>query len=135
MQREVACLFHTRPKIRASVAMMLRIAENTFNRSIINLANYTIWREISRKEWSLRQKHLIKQLLRIIAFSDSSFANNDDLGTPLGYVVLMTDDTERMYWLTFANYKCRRVVRSVSGVETYALADFFDAAYSIAHYI
>lgn len=43
----------------------------------------------------------------------------------LGYIIQVTDKSERISWLSYAWYKCRRVVRIVLGRETYTIADYF----------
>lgn len=74
-----------------------------------------------------------KEFFRIIASSDFSFANCENYGTQLGYIILLTDKSKRISWLSYANYKCRGVVRSVLGEEKYAMADCFDTAYILKY--
>lgn len=71
--------------------------------------------------------------VKIIAYSDYSFSNCDDLGTQLGFVILLTDNTNRQNWFPYASYRCRRVVTSVPAGVTYAFADGFDTAYTIKY--
>lgn len=72
--------------------------------------------------------------LKMVTYSDPSFANCDDMGTKLlCFIILLTDDTGKANWLTYSSFKCRRVDRSVLAGETYTFADCFDAAYAIKH--
>lgn len=68
-----------------------------------------------------------------MAIFHASFAICEDLGTQLRYIILLVDNTKRVSWLSYASYKCRRVVHSVLSGEIYAMADFFDAAFLITH--
>lgn len=61
---------------------------------------------------------------------DVSFANNQELSSGLGHVIVLTDDARHGDKLSYARYKSKSVVRSVLGVETYAFADCFNQAYS-----
>lgn len=47
--------------------------------------------------------------------------------------MFMADDAGQINWLMFTSYKCQRMVRSVSGGETYTFNDCFCAAYSITY--
>lgn len=47
----------------------------------------------------------------------------------------MTDATVRVNLLAFASCKCGHIVLLLLRVGTYALADIFEAAYSITHYL
>ena len=67
-------------------------------------------------------RHLLYQKLDIATFkikvyADASFANNPDYSSQLGYIVLLTDDTNKAHVITYASYKSRRVTRSVLGAE------------------
>lgn len=98
---------------------------------MVKLAIVTIRKAKQNNHLRLIQHNLSKEYLRLIAFSDSSFANNDDLGTQFGLIILTKDSNHRANWLIISSYKCRRVVWSVLGADTYSFADYFDAAYSI----
>lgn len=87
--------------------------------------------------------------MKVIAFSDSSFANCRllqfanlksekaiiffNLGTRLGFAVLVADDTNRIYWLQYSSYNCRHTVRSVLRGKIYAFADFFDVCFVLKY--
>ena len=65
--------------------------------------------------------------LRLIAFSDASFANNVDFSNQIGYVIILADDN-RCNLLQWSSTKCKRVTRSVLASELYAMIHTFDAA-------
>ena len=76
---------------------------------------------------------LDEESLHVVAFADSSFANNLDLTSQLGIMILLTDSSGSANVLHFNSYKSKRVVRSVLGGETYAFADAFDISFTIRH--
>ena len=82
---------------------------------------------------TLKHHVLNEDSLRLVVFSDASFANNPDLSTQLGYVVVLADGTGRSNILHFSSYKSKRVVRSVLAGETHAFADAFDVAFTMRH--
>ena len=59
--------------------------------------------------------------LQIVVFTDSSFANNSDYSSQIGFVIVMTDDKKAnvIHW---SSVKCKRVTRSVLASELYAMA-------------
>lgn len=69
----------------------------------------------------------------MVAFSDSDFANFDDIETQFGLIIFLSDDTGNANWLIYLSYKCLCVVLSVLAGEIYAFSDLFDAVYVIKH--
>lgn len=69
--------------------------------------------------------------LRIVAFTDSSFANNKDLSSQIGYVIVLADAQNNANIIHWQSSKRRRVTRSVLASELYALSLGFDVAATI----
>ena len=69
--------------------------------------------------------------LRLVVFTDSSFANNRDLSSQIGYVIALTDDTLKANIVHWSSVKCKRVTRSVLASELYAMAHGFDMGAAI----
>ncbi len=63
--------------------------------------------------------------LRLMIFTNSSFANNRDLFSQIDYVICLTD-SKRANIVHWSSIKCKRVTRSVLAAELYALAHDFD---------
>jgi hypothetical protein len=78
-------------------------------------------------------QNLELETLRIVAYSDASFANNDDLTSQLGFIVFLTDGTGRCNLVHASSHKCRRVTRLILGGEVLAFADAFDYAFTLRH--
>lgn len=66
-------------------------------------------------------------------YPDASFAENSNITSELGYIVMLADKSEKCIVLHFASYKGRRVCCSVLGAEFNAFGDAFDYAYVISH--
>lgn len=71
------------------------------------------------------------QTQRIITFTDSSFANNRDQSSQVGYVILLADAQNNANIIHWQSVKYRRVTRSVLASELYALSLAFDVAATI----
>lgn len=69
--------------------------------------------------------------LRIVAFTNSSFANNKNLSSQIGYVIALADAQNNANIIHWQSIKCRRVTRSVLASELYALSLGFDVAATI----
>jgi hypothetical protein len=65
--------------------------------------------------------------------SDSSFANNPDLTSQIGYTIFIVDDAGRANLVCRSSRKCRRVTRSVLAAELYALSAAYDMGYGLRH--
>ena len=63
-----------------------------------------------------------------MVFTDASFANNRDLLSQIGFVIVLTDRNQDANILHWSSIKCKRVTRSVLASELYVLAHGFDIA-------
>jgi hypothetical protein len=96
----------------------------------------------------LKYVNLDLESLQLLVFTDASFANNRDLSSQIGYVIVLADKrnaiasdvpTSNAANATVANanilhwssIKCKRVTRSVLASELYAMAHGSDMAFAI----
>ena len=68
------------------------------------------------KNLALPYGSLDRETLHLRAYTDASFATNDDHSSQLGFVVLLCDAEDRCHILDFASRKCKRVVRGSVGI-------------------
>jgi hypothetical protein len=78
----------------------------------------------------LRFVRLDIQSLKLIVYTDASFANNQDLSSQIGFVIVLSDgiNANILHW---SSIKCKRVTRSVLASELYAMAHRFDTGAAI----
>ena len=69
----------------------------------------------------------------IRGYSDAGFANNDDLKSQLGMVILLVDENHNACILHYASWKSRRLVRSILAAEFYAFVSWNGYCQIIAH--
>ena len=62
----------------------------------------------------------------MIVFIDASFANNRDLSSQIGYVLVLVDGTGYTNIIYWSSTKYKRVTRSVLASELYSIAYGFD---------
>lgn len=73
-------------------------------------------------------------------FMDGSFANNADLNSQIGFIIMLTNETHptdgsfmiknnTVHW---SSTKCKRVIRSVLASEIYTIVNGFDIGLTIA---
>jgi hypothetical protein len=84
--------------------------------------------QINNASRGLRFVELDPETLRLIVFTDSSFANNQDLTSQIGFVIVLADKTDKANIIHWSSIKCKRVTRSVLASELYAMAHGFDMA-------
>lgn len=75
----------------------------------------------------LRYVRLDPSTLKLVVFTDASFANNRNLSSQIGFVIVLADATNRANILHWSSIKCKRVTRSVLASELYAMTHGFDA--------
>lgn len=122
---------YTRPEISAVVNFLSQITEKSFGKDKIKMLNDAIQFLKKHPDRGLKMIKLDTQSIHIKAFSDSSFANNIDLSSQLGFIILLCDKFDNCNVIYYSSHKSRRIVRSVLGGEIYAFADAFDVAYII----
>jgi hypothetical protein len=126
-RQQLGWLVHTRPDITCGVSFLSQVT--TIDSNSIQKLN-TILRYVRRScNSGLHIRPLVSNTLRIVAFSDSSYANHDDQTSQLGYLVVLADATDACNVIHYTSYKSRRVVRSVLAGELHAFVDAFDYAY------
>jgi hypothetical protein len=69
--------------------------------------------------------------LQLLAFTDASFANNKDLSSQIGYVLVLADASNKANIIHWSSVKCKRVTRSVLASELYGMAHGFDIGAAI----
>jgi hypothetical protein len=130
---QLSWISHTRPEICCAVNMAAQVANSSFSDEKISALNKVIKHLKSNTSQGLTYHKLEKDSLKIKVYADSSFANNDDLTSQLGYIVLLTDKTNKRNIIHYTSHKSRRVRRSILGGEVYAFADAFDFAFTLKH--
>ncbi len=100
------------------------------DKDIKNLNKRIQW-QIESAARGLRFVELDKDTLKLIIFTDASFANNKDLSSQIGFVITLADGRNNANILHWSSIKCKRVTRSVLASELYAMAHGFDYGASI----
>ena len=82
--------------------------------------------QVDNRTRGLKYVQLDMSSLRLAVFTDSSFANNRDLSSQIGFVICLIDASNTANILHWSSIKCKRVTRSVLASELYAMAHGFD---------
>lgn len=86
------------------------------------------------KDASVQQissKYFDQQSLMIKAYSDASFALNEEHSSQIGYVILLFDSSWRVHILYYSRKMSKRVVKSIMAADVYAFYDAFDKSFTI----
>lgn len=129
----LAWICHTRADIMSPVIILLHITSKNCASKHVNLVNGVVRRVKSNQDRGIAHHELNIDELKIISFTDCSFANNMDSTSQLGFIFLLSDEKNRSNVLHFSNYMSKIIVRSILGRATYAFADIFDALYMLRH--
>lgn len=132
-RQKLQWLVHTRPDIACAVNKATQVTEKTFRDIHVKTINKTIKYVHENPRRGLLQRRLDEKSVHIRVYTDSSFADNEDLTTQLGFLILLCDADGRCNVLHFGSHKSRRVVRSVMGGEVYAFVDGMDFGLTIKH--
>lgn len=82
--------------------------------------------QLDNKTRGLRFVKLDIKSLKLVVFTDASFANNPDLSSQIGFVIALVDDANNANIIHWTSIKCKRVTRSVLASELYATVHGFD---------
>lgn len=91
-RQKLQWLTHTRPDISCGVNKITKVTEGSFQPYHITAMNKIIKHIHSFSSRGLLQQKLDHDSLHIRIYSDASFADNEDLSTQLGYIVLLCDN-------------------------------------------
>ena len=122
----------------ASVCQPEASFDLSFAAQVINLGENDAKELNKRLSWQLqnfdRGLKFVKldgKSLQLLVFTDASFANNKDLSSQIGYVIVLTDATKKANIVHWSSIKCKRVTRSVLASELYGMAHGFDIGAAI----
>ena len=134
LRMKLAWLTHTRRDCSYEVSQMAQVTRERFD-----LEPSKVIKNCNRMVKHVRMHRLLIQVpkldissLRIVGFSDASFASNSDLTSQLGYVCFLSDATEAVTIIAFKSYKARRVTRSVIAAEVVSFSEMFDCCFTLA---
>src|SRR6266480_5240874 len=124
-------------RARGSYIASVYQPEATFNLSfaaqVINPTEEDAKHLNKRLQWQidnltrgLRYVPLDLDSLQLIVFTDASFANNKDLSSQIGFVIVLADRNNQANVIHWSSIKCKRITRSVLAAELYAMAHSFD---------
>ena len=130
---KLAWLTHTRPEICCAVNMAAQVTDKSFGEDGITELNRVVTHVQKHPDQPLKNMRFASESLRIKVYADSSFANNRDNSSQIGYIILLVDKFANCNILHYSSHKSRRVTRSVLGAELYAFADSFHVAYMLKH--
>jgi hypothetical protein len=69
--------------------------------------------------------------LKLVVFTDSSFANNADYSSQIGYIIALADNEDNANILHCSSTKCKRITRSTLASELYGMVNRFDIGAAI----
>ena len=92
---------------------------------IIALNKRLQW-QLDNQDRGLKYVKLDQDDLQVVVFTDSSFANNRDLSSQIGFVICLADSTSKANIIHWSSVKCKRVTGSVLAAELYGMAHGFD---------
>ncbi len=87
--------------------------------------------QIDNPSRGLKFVQLNKDSMKLIVFTDSSFANNRDYTSQIGFVITLADKNNKANIIHWSSIKCKRVTRSVLASELYGMAHGFDVGATI----
>lgn len=122
---------HSRPDICCATSMAAQVSDDKFKSDYVDLINKAVKHLKQTPERFLNYPQLDITSLRLKAYSDAAFANNEDFKSQIGCLILLCDRNNRCHILSYSSTKCKRVTRSILGGELCALADAFDKGFTI----
>ena len=73
----------------------------------IAFLNKRLQLQITNKSRGLRYIKLDQNTLELVVFTNSSFANNKDMSSQIGYIICLADATNKMNIIYWFSIKCK----------------------------
>jgi hypothetical protein len=122
----------TRPDIASCVQLLSSAVASPTRQTYNEMAQILNWLE-KTDDLQLKFVPLDMQTIRMVVFTDASFANASNLASQLGFVVCLVDDGGNANIVHYGSQRCKRVTRSVMAAEFHALSYGFDQAFVTRH--
>ena len=119
----------TQPEASFDLSFAAQATEPT--KDDIKALNQRLQWQLDNSQRGLKFVKLDEESLRIVVFTDGSFANNRDYSSQIGHVIVLADKHNKANVIHWSSTKCRRVTRSVLASELYAMSNGFDIAASL----
>lgn len=129
----LAWVRHTRPDLCSGINKLAQVTEGRYGSSTIKTHNSLVKKAKAGRDLVLKYPRLDVHTLHLRTHADSSFANNYDNSTQVGFIILFCDGTGKAHVLNFASRKCKRVVRPVMAGGVYAFTCAFDEAFVLCY--
>jgi hypothetical protein len=133
LRAKLAWITHTRPDISCAISQAAQVTDKEFEPKHIDALNKIIRHLRATPDVKLRFLKLDIQSLKLLVYTDASFANNANLTSQLGYIVVLSDDSGSASIINYQSSKSRRVARSSMASETLAFSHGFDSAFLLRH--
>lgn len=118
----------TRPDISSRSQLLSSEMQTNLKMSIKKLNKLVSWCH-DTCDFELKFVPLNLSSLRLLLFTDASFANANKLRSQIGFVHVLADDENNANIIHYGSINCKRVTRSVMAAESLALVYGFDQAF------
>lgn len=121
-----------RPDIAAFVSMISSVTAETFEPELHCIQmNERLSMLKNTNEVGLSFPKLDADSIRLVTYTDGSFANRDDSSSQIGFVTCLMDKNGHIAILNYRSCKAWRVCRSAMASETLAFTEGFDSSFAI----
>ena len=114
---------HTRTDISFAVAYLSLVTEVSLCEADVKPAKKVVKNLSEMRNMTLRFVPPDLKAMYIVVYTDSSFANNKDCASQIGFFVFPKDDENNANLIHFSSRKAQRGTTSILGAEIYAFAD------------
>ena len=127
----IAWLQQTRPDLCFAISSAARITENTFDKQAIQSYNSAVDYLRQTRDLCLVYPQLDSNSLRLACYVDAGNCHKEDGKCQIGFIIFLTDKTDRCCVLQFSSRRSRRVARSTTAGEALAFSEGFESAFAL----
>jgi hypothetical protein len=126
---------NSRPDIACMISFLSALTREKFGAKDAAAVNDCIRHLRATSGTKMQYPKLNRRTLRLLVYSDASFANRPDLSSQLGHIVFSSDATGKCVLLTWSSHKACRTTRSSTDGEVLAFSNAFNSAFTLRHEI
>ena len=128
---KVAYLIRARPDVACAISFAARTTALSFGKNDIKAHNNLVRKHRETRNLTLRFPRLNAETLRVVCFVEAGYFDKVKGDAQIGTLTCLADDSDYCAIISYTSRKGKRIARSTTAAEAFAMSDGYDQGFSI----